>query len=248
MQRHLKILPNVCSSMIPQGLIEAMRWMTIIPMPQQKEQVDMAKILPWLPVTGLAVGLSVSGAAWLGMQYDVWLGAWLAVLVWLGITGFLHADGLADLSDALGASHGDSTGFLEVLKDPHIGSFGVMSLILLVTAKLILLKILLSHGLLWSLMLIPVWARVGVFFWLQLPALTEGFAAAIQDISSSSNAILWCIVLMLLSFFFPANLWLAPLVLWLWHLFLQHHIRGMNGDCLGAGIEVCEVVLLLLLL
>ncbi|MDQ6974621.1 MAG: adenosylcobinamide-GDP ribazoletransferase, partial [Mariprofundaceae bacterium] len=68
--------------MIAKGLIEALRWMTVIPMPQQKKHLDMTHILPWLPVTGLLVGLCMSSAAWLGMQYDVWLGAWLAVLVW----------------------------------------------------------------------------------------------------------------------------------------------------------------------
>ncbi|MDQ6952033.1 MAG: adenosylcobinamide-GDP ribazoletransferase [Mariprofundaceae bacterium] len=234
--------------MIPQGLIEALRWMTVIPMPQQKKQMNMTNILPWLPVTGLVVGLCVSSAAWLGMQYDVWLGACLAVFVWLAITGFLHADGLADLSDALGASHGDKHRFLAVLKDPHIGSFGVMSLILLVIAKLILLKILLSHGVLWSVMLIPIWARVGVFFWLQLPALTQGFAAAIQGVSITSQAMLWCIILTVVSFFLPAHVWFSPFVLWFWYLFLQRRLRGMNGDCLGAGIEVSEVVLLLLFL
>lgn len=234
--------------MIPQGLMEALRWMTVIPMPQQKKHMNMINILPWLPVTGLLVGLCVSSAAWLGMQYDVWLGACLAVFVWLAITGFLHADGLADLSDALGASHGDNTRFLAVLKDPHIGSFGVMSLILLVVAKLILLKILLSHGLLWSVMLVAIWARVGVFFWLQLPALTQGFAAAIQTVDTRTTAMFWCVFLMVLSLFFPAHLWLSPLVLWLWYLFLQAYIHGMNGDCLGAGIEVCEVLLLCLLL
>ncbi|MDQ6974711.1 MAG: adenosylcobinamide-GDP ribazoletransferase, partial [Mariprofundaceae bacterium] len=164
------------------------------------------------------------------------------------ITGFLHVDGLADLADALGASHGDKRRFLAVLKDSHIGSFGVMSLILLVTAKLILLKILLSHGVLWSVILIPIWARVGVFFWLQLPALTQGFAAAIQTVDSRKLAFSWCVSLMILSLFFPANLWLSPLIVWLWQWFLHHVLHGMNGDCLGAGIEVCEVLLLCLLL
>jgi len=234
--------------MIPQALIEALRWMTIIPMPRQKQPISMAKILPWLPMSGLVVGVFMTTVAWLGMQYDVWLGAWLGMLTWLAITGFLHADGLADLSDALGASHGDASRFLDVLKDSHIGSFGVMSLILLVTAKLILLKILLSHGVLWSLVLVPVWGRIGVFFWLQLPALTQGFAAAIQGVSKHTHAKIWGIGCVGISLFFSGHLWLAPPVLWLWYLFLQHRIHGMNGDCLGAGIEVCEVLLLLLLL
>jgi len=217
-------------------------------MPKQEESIPMAKILPWLPMTGLVVGISISMAAWLGMQYDVWLGAWLGMLTWFMITGFLHADGLADLMDALGASHADGSRFLDVLKDSHIGSFGVMGLIILVTSKLILLEVLLRHGMVWSLVLIPIWARIGVFFWLQLPALTQGFASAIQHVSTHTHAKTWCIGLMFISLFFVGHLWLAPLVLWLWYLFLQRYIHGMNGDCLGAGIEMTEIFLLLLLL
>jgi len=233
--------------MIPKGLIEALRWMTIIPMPQQ-EHINMARILPWLPVTGLVVGISVSMSAWLGMQYDVWLGAWLGMLAWLAMTGFLHADGLADLSDALGASHGDATRFLEVLKDAHLGSFGAMSLVLLVASKLVLLEILLRHGVLWGLILIPIWARIGIFFWLQLPALTQGFASSIQRLSKQTHGMAWCVALFFLSLLLGGHLWLAPLMIWLWYMFLQHYIHGMNGDCLGAGVEVCEVLLLLFLL
>jgi len=234
--------------MMPKGFIEALRWMTVLPMPRQHENIPMASILPWLPLTGLVLGCAVASAAWLGLQYDVWLGACLGMLMWFGMTGFLHADGLADLADALGATHGDKTRFLDVLKDSHIGSFGVMSLILLVLTKLVLLQILLQHGVVWSLILVPIWARIGILFWLQLPALTEGFASAIQHASNNRHAKAWCLSMLILSLFFFGHLWLAPLFLWLWYLFLRKHIQGMNGDCLGAGIEICEVFLLLLLL
>jgi adenosylcobinamide-GDP ribazoletransferase len=50
----------------------------------------------------------------------------------------LHLDGLADTADALGAAHRDPARFLVVLADPHIGSFGVISPILQVMAKLVL--------------------------------------------------------------------------------------------------------------
>jgi len=33
-----------------------------------------------------------------------------------------------------------------------------------------------------------------------------------------------------------------------WYAFLKYKLKGMNGDCLGAGIECSEIVLLGLLL
>jgi len=231
-----------------QGLIAALRWMTVLPMPKQVEEGDMQKILPWLPVTGLVVGACVVFGCYVGALFDPWLGALLGVFVWLLITGGLHADGLADLTDALGARHGDKERFIAVLKDPHIGSFGTLALIFLVVSKLVLLKLLIDLEAWWGLLLIPVWARLGVLFWCRLPALTEGFGACLQDVDISYQANIIFVGLLFISLWFAPSLWLASVVIYLWYAFLKYHVKGMNGDCLGAGIECSEIALLALLL
>ncbi|MDE1716188.1 adenosylcobinamide-GDP ribazoletransferase, partial [Chromobacterium amazonense] len=51
-----------------------------------------------------------------------------------------------------------------------------------------------------------------------------------------------------------ASAWLAPALLLAplaglgWWLFLKRRLGGMTGDCLGAGVEICEIALLALLL
>jgi len=231
-----------------QGLIAALRWMTVLPMPKQMEEGDMQKILPWLPVTGLVVGLFVVLACYVGALFDSWLGALLGVFVWLLITGGLHADGLADLTDALGARHGDKERFIAVLKDPHIGSFGTLALIFLVLSKLVLLKLLIDLEVWWGLLLIPIWARLGVLFWCRLPALAEGFGAYLQGVDISLQANIIFVGLLMISLWLAPSLWIAGVVIYLWHAFLKYHVKGMNGDCLGAGIECLEIGLLALLL
>jgi len=231
-----------------QGLIAALRWMTILPMPKQMEEGDMQKILPWLPVTGLVVGLFVVLACYLGALFDPWLGALFGAFVWLLITGGLHADGLADLLDALGASHGNAERFIAVLKDPHIGTFGVLGLVFLVVSKLVLLKLLIDLEAWWGLLLIPVWARLGVLFWCRLPALTGGFGALLQGVDIAYQANMVFAGLLLISLWLSPTLWLAALVIYIWYAFLKYYVKGMNGDCLGAGIECLEIMLLGLLL
>jgi adenosylcobinamide-GDP ribazoletransferase len=66
-------------------------------------------------------------------------------LLWIAVTGGLHLDGLADLSDAMGAAHHSRERFFEVLKDPHVGSFGVIALICAICSKLVLLMLLASQ-------------------------------------------------------------------------------------------------------
>ncbi|HZO23979.1 MAG TPA: adenosylcobinamide-GDP ribazoletransferase [Steroidobacteraceae bacterium] len=41
------------------------------------------------------------------------------------------------------------------------------------------------------------------------------------------------------------SLLIAPAVIAGWGLWLRQRVGGMTGDCLGAGVEVSEVVLLL---
>ncbi|MDX8396166.1 MAG: adenosylcobinamide-GDP ribazoletransferase [Mariprofundaceae bacterium] len=235
-----------------QGLIAAIRWMTVIPIPKHiQTHHDLKLAVPWMPGIGLLIGVLLMASTWAGSFIDPWLGALFGLTIWFVVTGFLHADGLADLADALGASHQnvDQKRFLEVLKDPHIGSFGVMSLVMLVVSKLVLLMLLAKAEAWLVLLLIPVWSRLASIVWMSLPSLSDGSASMMSSALPSHQfiwscgAVLWSLSLMLVD-----GLWLAPLIVWLWYVFLRDWIGGMNGDCLGAGIELTEVGMLILCL
>ena len=96
---------------------------------------------------GLLVGAIVWLAVLAGSLVDPWLAALAGLLAWLWVTGGLHIDGLADLADAQGAAHRSRERFLEVLKDPHLGSFGVLSLATQLIVKLVLLMLLVKLSL-----------------------------------------------------------------------------------------------------
>ena len=234
------------------GLILAFQFLTRLPMPQLKHfrQEELSSAAVWFPLVGLSVGLLLVVAALPGMQAGSWPAALLVVLVWTGVTGALHLDGAADLADALGASHRDSDRFLTVLKDPHIGTFGVVVLISLLLTKLVTTAWLVASpdASLWMLVLIPAWARLGSIYWSQsLPPLAPGsgeqFAWEIPD----HAVLLWGAGLFILSWMavslFFALVAIATLLLW--RTFLQWRLGGMSGDCLGAGIEYCEAMMLL---
>jgi adenosylcobinamide-GDP ribazoletransferase len=234
------------------GLILAFQFLTRLPMPQLAdfEQEELTTSAIWFPLVGLVIGLLLIIAAQLGLHADSWIAALLVMLVWIGVTGALHLDGAADLADALGASHRDSERFLSVLKDPHIGTFGVTVLMALILSKLVSVAWMVESPdtSLWALLLIPVWARLGSIYWSQsLKSLAAGsgeqFAWRIPD-----NAVwLWGAALSLLSLITVSLLFvlIAIVSLLLWRAFLQWRLGGMSGDCLGAGIEYCECAMLL---
>lgn len=230
------------------GFFLALQFLTRLPVPAVRDfQADeLARSAAWFPLVGLLLGglLALLGLA--VRPFDPWLAALLVLLAWVWLTGGLHLDGLADTFDALGAAHRDRERFLQVLSDPHVGSFGVIALVLQLAAKLVLLGVAFGHGVpLLALLLIPAWARLGALWWAQsLAPLKPGLGERFKWQAGRWLPWVWLVLLLVASLPF-VGLWLAPLALWFWQRFLLLKVGGMTGDCLGAGVEVSESLLLL---
>jgi adenosylcobinamide-GDP ribazoletransferase len=169
----------------------------------------------------------------------------VGVLSWTWLTGAIHLDGLADLSDALGASHRDPQRFLAVLEDPHVGTFGIISIVLALMLKAAALA--LTTDALWSVPLILAWARLGTLAWARwLKPLKPGRGERFSWQLSVGWIVFWTALLLAASVAIAPVLCAAPLVIAAWGGWLKVRLGGMTGDCLGAGVEVTETALLLL--
>jgi len=183
---------------------------------------------------------------WLGGRVDPWLGALGGLVAWVLITGALHLDGLGDMADAAGAAHQDKARLSAVLADPHIGSFGVVAIVLQVVTKLVLLHGVMADRAL-GLIAVPVVARVGPLVWtLALPPLHEGLGSLFRRGLRGWHLALWGAVLMAIAPFAPWIGVAAPAMA-LWGLWVARRIGGISGDGHGAGIELTESALLLAL-
>ncbi len=235
------------------GAMLAFGFLTRLPLPSIADckQQEMSAATVWFPLVGLTIGLVLASAAWIGFHSNPWMAALLVVLAWIGMTGALHLDGLADLADALGAAHRDPERFYDVMKDPHIGVFGVIALIAVLMTKLVVTSVLLEMpgNQFWMLVLIPAWTRFGAMLWLRtLPAIASGSGEQFAGESLNYAIWVWGPALYIISWIATGFLFAACSImcLWLWRTYLQWRLHGMTGDCLGAGIEVCESCLLLL--
>ena len=85
-------------------------------------------ILHCWSIVGFLTGAVTWGVLWLSAQVLPLLPACvLAVVARLLLTGALHEDGLADFFDGFGGGH-DRESRLRIMKDSHIGSYGVIGL------------------------------------------------------------------------------------------------------------------------
>lgn len=230
-------------------LIVAIQFLTRLPTPKLIVSADdFIGSMRWFPAVGLIVGAIVAGGAWAGSLVDPWVGALVGLVLWVGVTGALHLDGLGDIADALGAAHKDRGRMLAVLADPHVGSFGVVAIGLQLLAKLVLLRVAIESGLWPTILLAPMAARIGTLVWTRLlPPLHAGLAARFQHSVRPADIGVWMALLLASAWFAPAML-ATPLLLWLWGSNLRRTLGGISGDGHGAGVELVESGLLLITL
>ena len=97
------------------------------------------KMLLFLPVVGLEIGAIWAVLAWLCRWLDLpalITGPILCAYPYI-VTGFIHLDGFMDVTDAV-KSWRDLERRREILKDSHVGSFAVISIVLLMIAQVAL--------------------------------------------------------------------------------------------------------------
>ena len=106
----------------------AVTFLTIVPVRLRASVPALGTAAPWFPVVGAAIGAAAGGGDYLAHPHlGSTASAVLAILVLVGVTGALHLDGLADCADGLGV-RGDRERRLVVMRDPAIGTFGVLAL------------------------------------------------------------------------------------------------------------------------
>ena len=176
----------------------------------------------------------------------------ISIIVRLFLTGALHEDGLADFFDGFGGGT-DRQRILTIMKDSHIGTYGVLALIF-------------YFLLLWGI-LVSLPPMTAVFAILAADPLAKMFSAQIvnfmpyarreeeaknktvyRSISSLSNfslAFQGLLPSLPLIFLTNTDWWLAILapilIVTILFLVVWHKIRGYTGDCCGAICLLAEL-------
>ena len=117
---------------------------------------DYARVVPLWPLAGWLTGgimaAVAGGALYVGLSAGV--AVVLALLCRTLVTGALHEDGFADFCDGFGGGTTRER-TLAIMKDSHIGTYGVLGLVLYVLLFFNALTTLLQHGVS-PLVMVPV--------------------------------------------------------------------------------------------
>ncbi|OCW57905.1 adenosylcobinamide-GDP ribazoletransferase [Hoeflea olei] len=210
-------------------------------------------VIALLPVLLLWI-LSLLGA-------NAALSALLTLALFLGVTGALHEDGLADSADAFGA-RGGRDHMLDIMKDSRTGTYGVLALLVSFALRATALTILISVVGGWNAGLaffaVAALSRTAItWHWNELPpARRDGVAASVGAPADGATARalltggVGFIVLAGLSIgLLPAALALAVAAVAVnqWTGLVGRKLHGNTGDTLGASQQIAETAALVTL-
>jgi len=231
-------------------------------------------------VLGLLLGLAgmllqgcLPSAGWTGLGSGVT--AALLLLLWVGLTGALHLDGLMDTADGV-LSHRPREQMLEIMKDSRVGAMGVVACVLLLLLKWTLLQqwlTLPNYSLLYLLPLALVWSR-----WFMVIAIAcwpyarqeqsgRGMGSFFRGLGIKHILLLTLLALLLsaalirlsgvsgsTSAFLPGGLLIVGAAMLTafaaggsLSMYLHRKLGGLTGDTYGAVNETLETALLLVL-
>ncbi|MBA4393644.1 MAG: adenosylcobinamide-GDP ribazoletransferase [Desulfobacca sp.] len=230
----------------------ALRFLTIIPLGRQKE-IDFDSVAAagkYYPLVGLIFG----GLAWSFFYGAVFLfplavSVGLLLVFWVVLSGALHLDGLADCLDGL---YGGNTPEqrLVIMKDVHLGTMGIVGLILILGIKYLALREILSFPSpgMWIILIPSVsrWTPILLAFLFPYARQGGGLGQALVK-GTGEKELFWATLLawgpvLALGGYYGLGL-IGVVCLWslLCGWYFHKKVGGITGDVFGAVIETCEV-------
>lgn len=176
----------------------------------------------------------------------------ILTIAYIIITGGIHLDGTADTSDGIFSGRSGERIF-EIMSDSHIGSFGVLSLILVVISQIILF----SYADIFTVFMMPVVGRASVIVasWGKKYAKNSKGMGTLFIESINNNvliinllAALLLILLIPYSFIFLISVIATLMISYFMSCKIEDKIGGMTGDTCGFVLEISQIIFMMIIL
>jgi len=246
--------------------LTAMMFLTRLPVPKNIDHSEtyLQKSPKYFPLIGWIVAIPSFAAFFIFHKYvSENIGLLASIIAGILTTGAFHEDGFADTCDAFGGGWTKEK-ILAIMKDSRLGTYGVAGLVLMLSAKFLLLKELIGHfsssaqnetqlyvlimgiliaahstSRLMSVLIIQSYQYVTADDGSKSKPLASKKLSAAELITATLFAILPFALLpyqflLSLVFILPATFVLAN--------YFKKWIGGYTGDCLGSIQQVTEII------
>ena len=217
-------------------------------------------VVEWWPLVGWLTGGVMAAVLWWGSMIMPWM---MTVLLAIGarlmLTGALHEDGLADFIDGFGGGGNNRQRILDIMKDSHIGTYGVLGLIIYVALLFTALYTLSPRFAALTVLVADPYAKMlaGQVIQMMPYARTEQTAKArtVYRRMSTTSALLLGVqgllpMIVYLWYFSDFIDWeyvifLPCLAMYFLYRLIWSRLRGYTGDCCGALFLLTELTVYL---
>ena len=216
------------------------------------QEKDFGESVKWFPVIGWIVGIFLCLIYLLMKPLNTpILTGFFLVIAELFITGGTLADGLMDSSDGLFSGRSKER-ILEIMKDSLVGSFGILSILILVLLKTFSLASAMEGNMYLILAAMPIIGRLNLVFSVcEYPyARPYGFGKAFATYHSD-YAVIFALITAVLPFFYFGFDYLillgSGILIGLYlNRWIVKKIGGTTGDTYGFVTEITEALIALL--
>jgi adenosylcobinamide-GDP ribazoletransferase len=238
------------------GFLINLQFFTAIPVPIElpMDQGHLKRAVQLFPLLGLLQGILYSALFYVLVEWTPFSHLAIAFLLWLAmilLTGGIHLDGWMDASDAY-FSFSDPERRLDIMKDPRIGAFGVLSVLVLLSCRFLFIYESTQTISYLLIVAIPLLSKsvLGVLLLTVKSAKKEGLGVWFQR--AATPKVLWFYPVYILGFLVIAiqNFLLVGLLIIVAagcvFFFRRKAVKwfgGMTGDVLGASVEGTELIL-----
>lgn len=210
-------------------------------------QNEFYKSMLLMPIVGLILGLIIYLISMI-LQYINYIPIRniLLLIIIIYLSGGLHLDGFADTIDGFFSSKNKEK-TIAIMKDPHIGTFGVIGLILIIFSYYYVLDFCFSNSILF--IIFPIIGRFcGIFLgaYFKASPLNNGLGSEFVKVDSSKIFLIYLIPIIILTYVLLKIMGIISLIITIILAFLEglmcnKKIDGITGDTIGFTIETTQI-------
>jgi adenosylcobinamide-GDP ribazoletransferase len=225
--------------------------LTRIPAPhlQNLQPEDSGRSALFYPLIGLVIGCLLCIPFFIfPAKASPFLLAAVITTFWVMVTGGLHLDGLADSADGWLGGQGDTEKTKLIMKDPLVGSAGVIAIVCIILLKFSALTTLIMDNHWTAILIAPMLGRSMILsLFLSTPYVrNQGMASSVIDYIPRKIAILVILLCFLIAMSFSLTGMLFALTgFFLLRYMMLSYLDGCTGDTAGATVEITEMFWLL---
>lgn len=230
------------------GLRVAVQFLTRLPLPgRSATPADIASSYYFYPAVGVLLGGSaILLRALLVMLFPPSFSIMLVLAFLIWITGGLHEDGLADITDAM-AGGWTAEDRLRIMKDSRVGALGALALVVAVLSKYVALSAMNPSridGALLASQVLGRWAFIPLGYF-NKPAhegLGSQFMKGIGAGALIVTSLFSIVVLILVARTSGGVAFCAACgIVALASFYFRRRLGGVTGDCFGATFQFVEI-------